>query len=165
MAEPWMLINIDGQNRPLRLDGVALRDFQLAYAKSIGAENYPFGKVLARYYEQATRFEVVTDYNLLAHLVWAGLKWRWQTLTVDQVIQLLSRLEEQGHDLLAEVWAPLEQAWLATGMFKTLIKRVEADQAGGQSGNGAGATETTPAVEPSPSPSSASAAGSTTPPA
>lgn len=159
MSEPWTLINIDGQPRPLRFNGAAFRDFEMAYARSIGVPEYPFGKVIARYFEPSTNFEVVTSYNLLAHLVWAGLKWRWQTLTVEMAMHVLSDFEEKGGDLLTDVWGPLSQAWIATGMFKHLIKRVD-DEA--RPGNRDAETKT-PGSD-SPSSASVSAAGTSAQP-
>lgn len=158
MSEPWTLINIDGQQRPLRFNGAAFRDFEVAYARSIGVPEYPFGKVLQRYFEPTTNFEVVTSYNLLAHLLWAGLKWRWATLSVEMVLQILSEFEERGGDLIADVWGPLSQAWLATGMFKHLIRRVD-DEA--RPGNRA--AEPTPVGTLSPSSASRSATGTPEP--
>lgn len=161
MAEPWTLINLDGQNRPLRFNGAAFRAFELAYARSIGAQEYPFGRVLARFYEPASKFEVITSYNLLAHLLWAGLQWRWSTLTVDKVVELLSAFEDGGGDLIADVWQPLELAWVSTGMFKRLIGRVEEEAAHtGNSQAGPAATGTAGF----PSSASGSATGTTEPP-
>ena len=160
MSEPWTLINIDGQNRPLRFNGTAFRDFEVAYARSIGVPEYPFGKVVQRLFLEATRFETLTSYNLLAHLLWAGLKWRWSTLQVDQALGLVSDFEEKGGDLIVEVWGPIEAALLGTGMFKHLIKRVD-DEA--RPGNREAETKT-PESE-SPSSASVSAPGTSAQPA
>lgn len=161
MAEPWTLINIDGQNRPLRFNGTAFRQFELAYARSIGVPEYPFGKVIKRFYEPETNLEVITSYNLLAHLLWAGLSWRWQTLTVEMATQLISDFEERGGDLMVDVWGPLQQAWLATGMFKHLIRKAENEARPGNS-----AAEPKPTEEiPSPSSASGSATGTSAQPA
>jgi len=160
MSEPWTLINIDGQSRPLRFNGTAFRDFEVAYARSIGVPEYPFGKVIRRYFDNDTNFEVVTSYNLLAHILWAGLKWRWTTLQVEQVLTMLSEFEEGGGDLLTDVWGPLSQAWLATGMFKHLIKK-----AGDEARAGNREAETKTPGSDFPSSASVSAPGTSAQPA
>lgn len=161
MAEPWTMLNIDGQPRPLRLNGAALSDFETTYARSIGVPEYPFGKVIKRYYDELTRFEVLSSYNLLAHIVWAGLKWRWTTLTPQVALLVISEFEEKGGDIIVDVWAVLEQAWISSGMFKHVIQRAE-KEAGGQRGNVQTEPEkTTETGNESPSTSSGSAAGTT----
>lgn len=158
MSEPWVQLNIDGQPRPLRFNGEAFAEFEMQYARSIGVPEYPFGKVIKRFYDQETKLEVLTSYNLLAHLLWAGLKWRWLTLTPQLVLQKISAFEEKGGNLLEEVWPVIEQAWLATGMFKHLIRRVEHEA---QPGNGQTEPDKLEGETASASKSSGSDAGST----
>jgi len=131
MSEPWTLIKIDEQNRPLRFTAGTLRDFETIYARSIGQPDYPFGRLFLRLYSAETRFETMANYNLLAHLLWAGLRWRWATLTVEKVIGLIDGFEDDGGDMLADLWGPLELALGQTAIFKSMLKQAEVDKKAG----------------------------------
>lgn len=152
MSVPYVTINLDGLNRPLRYNAMAFADLE-------DQRKEPIGAILTRLSDNDGANAV--SYSVLRDLIWAGLKWKDRTMTPQKAIQLISDYEDNGGEIIT-LWETIWKALERSGLIQSMQAKVEADDVGEVAEGNAQTeilTETTQEV----SQSSPSTSGSTQP--